>query len=62
MWCACSGPPRIVRIHGRGEHLPVDVGPRSRLTDWTAALTDDELAEYQATRNGTSIDGLPGLD
>jgi hypothetical protein len=99
MWCAFSGPPRIVRIHGRGEHVPVDdpryagrfptergarglvivhaerisdscgyavprmelVGERTRLAEWTAGRSDDELAEYQATRNGVSIDGLPGL-
>ncbi len=99
MWCAFAGPPRIVRIHGRGEHVPVDdpryagrfpeergarglvivhaerisdscgysvprldlVGPRTRLSEWTAAKTDEELVEYHATRNATSIDGLPGL-
>ena len=99
MWCAFTGPPRIVRVHGRGEHVPVDdprwagrfpeargarglvivgaerisdscgysvprmdfVEDRSRLTDWTAGKSDEELAEYQATRNAASIDGLPGL-
>jgi hypothetical protein len=99
MWCAFAGPPRIVRIHGRGEHVPVDdpryggrfpeergarglvivhaerisdscgyavprmdlVGPRTRLTEWTAGKTDAQLAEYQATRNHVSLDGLPGL-
>jgi hypothetical protein len=99
MWCAFEGPPRIVRVHGRGEHVPLGdprwagrfpeergarglvivhadrisdscgysvprldlVGPRTRLAEWTAAKTDDELAEYRATRNATSIDGLPGL-
>jgi predicted pyridoxine 5'-phosphate oxidase superfamily flavin-nucleotide-binding protein len=24
MWCAFDGPPRIVRVHGRGEYVPVD--------------------------------------
>ena len=99
MWCAFSGPPRIVRIHGRGEHVPVDdprfggrfpeergarglvivhaerisdscgyavpqmelLGPRRRLTEWTAARTDDQLADYRTANNRTSIDGLAGL-
>lgn len=24
MWCAFEGPPRIVRVHGRGEYVPID--------------------------------------
>jgi hypothetical protein len=31
------------------------VGPRTRLSEWTAGKTDDELAEYRATRNAVSI-------
>jgi len=37
------------------------VGPRSRLVDWAEGKGDDGLAEYHATRNAESIDGLPGL-
>lgn len=102
MWCAFEGPPRIVRIHGRGEVvLPgseewAELRPgfvdhrgarsiivvratrisdscgysvplmafeadRTRLTEWTDARTDADLAEYRATRNSVSLDGLAGL-
>ncbi len=99
MWSAFSGPPRIVRVHGRGELLDVDdprisglfapdrgarcailvhaervsdscgysvplfsfEGPRSRLEEWTANKSDDELETYRRTRNSQSIDGLPAL-
>jgi hypothetical protein len=37
------------------------VGQRTRLAEWTAARSDDDLAEYRATRNARSIDRLPGL-
>jgi hypothetical protein len=102
MFCAFQGPPRIVRLHGRGEvvekgtvgydelaarfpdHLSsravirvrVDrvsdscgfgvplmsfERERSQMDDWAAHLGPDGVAEYQATRNAASIDGLPGL-
>lgn len=102
MWTAFEGPPRIVRIHGRGEVvLPEDdrwddltAGfsahrgaravvvvhaervsdscgysvplfdfreDRPRLTEWTNAQSDAELAAYRRQKNATSIDGLPGL-
>jgi Pyridoxamine 5'-phosphate oxidase len=104
MFCAFDGPPRIVRLHGRGEtvtprdprfaelvgHFPIDppVGVRSvirieltRISDscgfavpvmrlqgarpllqqWAERKGPDGIAEYQATHNATSIDGLPGL-
>lgn len=111
MVCAFTGPPRIVRLHGRGEAVvptdprfpdliarfprladqPPDQAPpgvravillsvdrvsdscgygvplmgfeghRSQMDDWARRKGPDGLAEYQATRNVTSIDGLPGL-
>jgi hypothetical protein len=103
MFCAFAGPPRIVRLHGRGvahiaesepflelaplfPQLPgvrsiivVDVeriadscgygvpemqlvADRTRLTEWAGAReSEDSLAAYQAEKNATSIDGLPGL-
>lgn len=36
-------------------------GNRTLLSEWTQRRTDEQLAEYQATRNQESIDGLPGL-
>ncbi len=35
---------------------------RTRLTDWVAARTDEELAAYRAEKNAVSIDGLPAID
>jgi hypothetical protein len=34
---------------------------RTRLDEWAAKRSEDELAQYRATKNATSIDGLPGL-
>jgi len=100
MWQAFDGPPRIVRVQGRGEVLAIDdprvdglfdpgpgaravivvhadrvadscgyavplydyVGERTRLTEWAAAKTSEEIAEYWAAKNARSIDGLPALD
>lgn len=102
MFCAFNGPPRIVRLHGRGEAIPVgddrfaglaarfaghpgprsiirvDVtrvadscgfavprmsfdGDRNQLVRWAESRGDAGIAEYQATRNAVSIDGLPAL-
>ena len=104
MFCAFTGPPRIVRLHGRGEALlsgtaafeamagrfsnPLPPGARSvitvdvtRVSDscgfgvplmdfvgqrpllpaWAERKSPAGVAEYQATRNQASIDGLPGL-
>jgi hypothetical protein len=104
MFCAFSGPPRIVRLHGRGRAIssasadfpaeaarfPVPlpagarsvivvdvervsdscgfgvplfelVGQRPTLPQWAARKTAPGIAQYQATRNRVSIDGLPGL-
>lgn len=102
MFCAFSGPARILRLYGTGSNvLPGDaswdelrshfgdfrarnivridveriadscgygvphmdlIEQRSRLTDWVAARTDDELAEYRRVKNAFSIDGLPAID
>jgi hypothetical protein len=35
------------------------VGPRDDLIKWAKRKGDDELAEYRASRNARSIDGLP---
>ena len=104
MCCAFSGPPKVVRLSGRGRVvLPEDdeftalrarfaksrdLGVRSivvvdldRIADscgWSVPLMDyagdrdvldtaqqrrtpDYFADYAATKNATSIDGLPGL-
>jgi hypothetical protein len=104
MFCAFSGPPRIVRLHGRGEvttlgddgfaeraarfAVPSPPGARSvidvhvsrisdscgfgvplmdfvaqrpTLPEWAERKSPQGIAEYQATRNATSIDALPGL-
>ena len=102
MFCAFEGPPRIVRLHGRGEAvLPDDhrfeelvaLFPphpgvrsvirievervadscgfgvpvlrfdkeRSKLNDWADRKGPEGIARYQAQKNATSIDGLPGL-
>jgi hypothetical protein len=104
MFCAFTGPPNIVRLHGRGHVLrpgeagfeelyqafdvPVEpglrslivvdvdrvsdscgysvplmdyVGDRTLLSQWSQRKTDEELDTYRATRNATSIDGLPAL-
>ncbi|CAN5466309.1 pyridoxamine 5'-phosphate oxidase family protein [soil metagenome] len=103
MLCSFSGPPRIVRLHGRGEvvelgangypelaaQLPAHpggravirvaceriadscgfgvpvmelAGPRTQLTGFATRKGPEGLAAYRASRNATSIDGLPGLD
>jgi predicted pyridoxine 5'-phosphate oxidase superfamily flavin-nucleotide-binding protein len=102
MFCAFEGPPRIVRLHGRGEVLEKDsvefaqLAPRfpehlsarsiiritvdrisdscgygvplmtydrerTQMDDWAEHKGADGIADYQATRNAASIDGLRGL-
>ena len=102
MWCAFEGPPRIVRINGRGRVVtPEDdawdeliapfaerrgqraiivveadrisdscgytvprmdfVEQRSRMDDWTASRSDEDLVAYRQQKNAQSLDGLPGL-
>jgi predicted pyridoxine 5'-phosphate oxidase superfamily flavin-nucleotide-binding protein len=102
MFCAFDGPPRIVRLHGRGEavekgapgyadlarnfpdHLSARAvirvsverisdscgygvplmsyqRERSQMDDWAERKGPEGIAEYQASRNAASVDGLPGL-
>jgi hypothetical protein len=104
MACAFNGPPKVVRLSGRGRVVlpdddgfaqlraqfakPRDLGVRSiivveldRIADscgWSVPLMDyvgdrdvldtaqqrrtpDYFAEYAATKNAASVDGLPGL-
>jgi hypothetical protein len=37
------------------------VGQRPLLPQWAARKGPDGLADYQATRNQASVDGLPGV-
>ncbi|NNF62859.1 MAG: pyridoxamine 5'-phosphate oxidase family protein [Acidimicrobiia bacterium] len=101
MFCAFSGPPRIVRVYGTGRvirsgdefaqmaesfeeftatrsFVVVDVDrvsdscgygvplmelveDRSRLIEWAADKTGDDLTAYWAEKNHVSIDGLPAV-
>lgn len=105
MFCAFEGPPKIVRLHGRGAAVEisdprcadllasftavpdlhwlravimVDVervsdscgyavplmsydGDRDLLVRWHSQRSADDLADYRATRNAASIDGLPAF-
>ena len=103
MWCAFVGPPRIVRVHGRGTvvwpdgsdwsdlrvRFPADlvgvrsiivveaerisdscgyavplmnfVGERDDLDRWAERKGPEGVAEYQQTKNATSLDGLSGV-
>ena len=102
MFCAFQGPPRILRLRGRGVAIePADndwnhyaaqlphydsarsiivlhvemiadscgygiplydyVGERTQLAAWCERKGPEGIAEYQATKNRYSIDGLPGL-
>lgn len=101
MFCAFSGPPRIVRLYGRGRivrdgdefdsfasmfenytatrsFVVVDVQrvadscgygvplmelveDRSRLIEWAADKTADDIAAYWTEKNTVSIDGLPAV-
>jgi hypothetical protein len=58
----CVTAKRINDSCGFGVPLYEYQGQRSRLTDWIARKGADGVAEYQAKRNVTSLDGLPGLD
>jgi hypothetical protein len=105
MFCAFEGPPKIVRLHGRGSvarpgeagfaellaafpdppdlHglrsiIAVDVwrisdscgyavpllkyqDDRDLLQQWSSRKSDEALEDYWATRNATSLDGLPAV-
>ena len=103
MFCAYSGPPRILRLFGTGTahalgsdrydelapHFDAIPGARAiieldidriqtscgfavpfmdyraerpTLQQWAGRTTDDELTQYRAAKNATSIDGLPAID
>ena len=105
MFCAFDGPPKILRLHGRGEAVPVtdprcagllaafpdppdphglrsvivvDVtrvsdscgfavplmtydADRDLLIQAHSRRSDEDMVDYWKTRNGASVDGLPGL-
>jgi hypothetical protein len=52
---------RISDSCGFGVPLMELVDQRRMLPEWAARKGIDGIADYQATRNQTSIDGLPGL-
>ncbi|CAB4736489.1 MAG: pyridoxamine 5'-phosphate oxidase family protein [Actinobacteria bacterium] len=66
-------PPRGIRsvIHVRVDRVSSScgfgvpfmeyVGDRETMATWTAAKSDDVLADYVAEKNATSIDGLPAI-
>jgi pyridoxamine 5'-phosphate oxidase-like protein len=51
---------RVSTSCGYAVPLMQEVGPRRALVDWAEKRGDDGLTEYRATKNTTSIDGLPG--
>jgi hypothetical protein len=52
---------RVQTSCGYGVPLMDLVSDRERLTDWARAKGEPALVEYRATKNATSIDGLPGF-
>ena len=102
MFCAFEGPPRILRLYGRGiahvlgserfedlaprfpdlpgtraivelevERIQTSCGyavpflayegERPTLQQWAARRSEEDLREYRAEKNATSIDGLPAF-
>lgn len=75
MFCAFSGPPKIVRSHGKGRivtprdpawgemrrHFPDHVGARA-LVDIDMWTRKKGLVAYRRQKNARSIDGLPVLE
>jgi Pyridoxamine 5'-phosphate oxidase len=51
---------RVSTSCGFGVPVMEVVGSRDDLVKWATRKGDDGLAEYRATRNARSIDGLPG--
>ena len=47
---------------GYGVPLMQLVGPRTILDEWAERKTHDEMSAYRATKNASSIDGLPAFD
>src|SRR4051812_10339253 len=52
---------RISDSCGYGVPLYTYEGDRDLMARWAERKSDDELADYHATRNAVSIDGLPAL-
>jgi hypothetical protein len=52
---------RVSDSCGYGVPLMNYAGERGQLADWVNHKTKQQLAEYLATKNAHSIDGLPGL-
>lgn len=52
---------RVTTSCGFGVPLLDFRGERSQLIEWAGRKTPDQLSQYQAEKNRTSIDGLPGL-
>lgn len=52
---------RVSSSCGFGVPLMELVGPRETLVSWAERKGDGGIADYWATRNATSIDGLPGV-
>jgi hypothetical protein len=52
---------RVSDSCGFGVPLMTYENERGQLADWADRKTREELAEYRARKNATSIDGLPGL-
>lgn len=52
---------RVQTSCGFGVPLMELKGPRDRLAKWGEARTSEELDAYRATKNATSIDGLPAF-
>jgi hypothetical protein len=51
---------RVSSSCGYGVPLMEFLGERETLTRWAVARGETALAAYRSTRNGSSIDGLPG--
>ena len=70
---ACSsrgaGPRAVIVVHADrvsdscGYSVPLYeyVGQRTKLDEWAAAKSPEELATYRSAKNAQSIDGLPAL-
>jgi hypothetical protein len=52
---------RVSDSCGHGVPFMTYDGERDTMPRWVAGKSDDDLADYRALKNATSIDGLPGL-
>jgi hypothetical protein len=52
---------RVSDSCGYGVPFMTYEGERDTMPRWVAGKSDADLAEYRATKNATSVDGLPGL-